>query len=122
MSNSSDHGQADTSQSELRNGSQGRISAVLGLDKLAWNSILPEYDPYKYNSFAINAGDQSYRLTLAIDERLDRLSKRKQLNGFPRVIAFQSAVDATVSVRAVIENFFERLPEFTVEAVRSVDR
>jgi len=35
---------------------------------LAWNSVVPEYDPFKYNSFAINAGDQAYRLTLITNE------------------------------------------------------
>jgi hypothetical protein len=33
-----------------------------GLPKLAWNSILPEYNPFNYSSFAINGGDQVYRL------------------------------------------------------------
>ena len=36
---------------------QARLGHLLGLDKLAWNAILPEYDPFKYGSFAVNAGD-----------------------------------------------------------------
>jgi len=36
---------------------QARLSAIPGLDKLAWNDIGPEYDPYKYTSFAVNAGE-----------------------------------------------------------------
>ncbi len=37
---------------------QAQIAKVPGLEKLAWNTLEPEYDPYKYTSFAVNAGDQ----------------------------------------------------------------
>ena len=30
-----------------------RLALLPGLEKFAWSSILPEFDPYKYNSFAI---------------------------------------------------------------------
>jgi hypothetical protein len=40
---------------------QARLGILLGLDKLAWNDLLPEYDPYKYGSFAVNAGDVAHR-------------------------------------------------------------
>ena len=42
---------------------QERLGHLLGLEKLAWNSILPEYDPYQYRSFALNAGKQTHFLT-----------------------------------------------------------
>lgn len=90
---------------------QGRLGRWLGLDKLAWNDISLEYDPFKYGSFAINAGDQAYRLTLEIDGRLDALSKAGGLGEFPPVLAFQSAVDATVSAPALVKRLFDRLPE-----------
>lgn len=89
---------------------QSRIGDLLGLDKLAWNSILPEYDPYKYVSFAINAGHQVYRLTNEISDDLVRLSGTGKLEHFPPVLAFQSVVDATVSTPALIEGLFGRLP------------
>lgn len=54
---------------------QARIGHLLGLEKLAWNSILPEYDPFKYGSFAVNAGDQVYRLTTEIQSRLETLNR-----------------------------------------------
>jgi alpha-beta hydrolase superfamily lysophospholipase len=90
---------------------QARLGHLLGLDKLAWNDILPEYDPFKYNSFAVNAGDQVYRLSKAIQSRLTSMKSSKALNRFPPVLAIQSAVDATVSVRALIEGLFGHLPE-----------
>jgi len=89
---------------------QGRIGHWLGLDKLAWNSISPEYDPYKYNSFAVNAGDQVYRLTVEIGRHLDRLAGSGKLEDFPPVLAFQSAVDSTVSTPALIAGLFSKLP------------
>ncbi len=95
---------------------QARLGHLLGLDKLAWNAILPEYDPYKYGSFAINAGDQSYRISLAIQDQLDRLTT-DQLQDLPPILAFQSIVDATVSVPAVVHGLFERLPKAGHELV-----
>jgi alpha-beta hydrolase superfamily lysophospholipase len=89
---------------------QARLGHLLGLNKLAWNSILPEYDPYKYQSFAVNAGDQVYRLTMEIQARLDAVKATGVLERFPPVLAFQSAVDATVSTRALVSGLFQRLP------------
>lgn len=89
---------------------QGRLGHWLGLEKLAWNSIEPEYDPYKYNSFAVNAGDQVYRLTREIGRHLGRLGGTGGLEDMPPILAFQSAVDATVSTPALIEGLFSKLP------------
>ena len=86
---------------------QARLGRLLGLDKLAWTSVLPEYDPYKYQSFAVNAGQQVYELTSKIQRRM----KRGSLEGFPPVLAFQSAVDATVSIDATILYLMDQLPE-----------
>ncbi|MCP5248026.1 MAG: alpha/beta fold hydrolase [Candidatus Accumulibacter sp.] len=89
---------------------QARLGHLLGLEKLAWNVILPEYDPYKYGSFAVNAGDLVYRLTTQIQSRLDALSGSGKLEGFPPLLAFSSVVDATVSAPALVSGLFERLP------------
>ncbi|MDE0835109.1 MAG: hypothetical protein OSA84_02010 [Akkermansiaceae bacterium] len=61
---------------------QGRIGHWLGLEKLAWNSISVEYDPFKYNSFAVNAGDQAYRITVEIEERMSEKAEAKALGHF----------------------------------------
>ncbi len=90
---------------------QERIGGLLGLDKLQWNSVLPEYNPFKYQSFAVNAGDQTYRLTAEIAAQLERLGKQGQLQRFPPVLAFQSAADATVSTPALITGLMDKLPE-----------
>ena len=96
---------------------QSRLGYVLGLDKLSWNSIMPEYDPFKYGSFAVNAGHQSYRLTREIRMRLDALRESERFEQFPAVLAFQSIADATVSTGALIRGLFERLPSGPNELV-----
>jgi alpha-beta hydrolase superfamily lysophospholipase len=89
---------------------QARLGHLLGLDKLAWNAILPEYDPYKYGSFAVNAGDQVYRLTEEIRSALSHADAAGKLERFPPVLAFQSVVDASVSTPALISGLFQHLP------------
>jgi len=108
---------------------QAKIGRLLGLHKLAWNSILPEYDPFKYGSFAINAGDQAYRITKHNQSRLKALEGSAKLKKFPPVLAFQSAVDATVSVNAVVEGLFNRLPAgghelvlFDINRLKEIER
>lgn len=88
---------------------QARLSVIPGLSKLAWNSIGPEYDPYKYNSFAVNAGDQMYRLTREIGSKLTALNAAGGTAAFPRTLALMSLVDATVSTRAVVTHLFDNL-------------
>jgi alpha-beta hydrolase superfamily lysophospholipase len=83
---------------------------LLGLDKLSWSSVLPEFDPFKYGSFAVNAGEQAYLMTQTVRTRLDRLAQDGRLAGVPPILAFQSAVDATVLANAVVTGLFERLP------------
>ena len=83
---------------------------VLNSDKLAWNSVLPEYDPFKYGSFSINAADQVYQLCKVVQTEFDDL-KEDQKSNFPSVLTFASIVDATVSVPDIIAGLYERLPE-----------
>lgn len=90
---------------------QERIGRVLGLEKLGWTDVLPEYDPFKYGSFAVNAGNLVYQLTGVNRSKIARLSDAGKLGAFPPVLAFQSAVDATVSAPALVRDLFSRLPE-----------
>jgi len=90
---------------------QSRVGYILGLPKLEWNAIVPEYDPFKYGSFAVNAGDQVYRLAKKVQKQFDYLEKHPSKKPFPTVLSFSSIVDSTVSVPAVIDNLFNRLPK-----------
>ena len=89
---------------------QARLGRLLGLEKLAWNSVLPEYDPYKFNSFAVNAGNVAYQITSEIQQKLTTLSDQGKLKDLPPILAFTSVVDATVSTPALISGLFARLP------------
>lgn len=89
---------------------QVRIGRLLGLPKLAWESIDMEYDPFKYNSFAMNAGDQAYRMTTAIQEQITEHTNSGLLSKLPPIMAFQSVVDATVRTQALIQGLLNRLP------------
>jgi alpha-beta hydrolase superfamily lysophospholipase len=86
------------------------VSKIPGLGKLGWETLQPEYDPYKYNSFPVNAGAQIWKLTQRIDDQLSDLRKHGGATGLPRILAFQSVADATVSTEAVIEALYGRLP------------
>jgi alpha-beta hydrolase superfamily lysophospholipase len=90
---------------------QERIGRLLDLNKLQWTSVLPEFNPYKYNSFAVGAGHQTRELTVQIRALLDRVRTAGSLERFPSVLAFQSAVDATVSTPALITGLMDRLPD-----------
>lgn len=79
----------------------------------AWLDILPEFNPYKFNSFPVNAARQSFLLSSEVQRRL----AAQDLRGFPPVLAFQSAADATVSSRAVVDGLFARLPRNGSELV-----
>jgi esterase/lipase len=88
---------------------QGRLSLLPGLEKAAWTSTEPEFDPFKYNSFTTNAGDQVFRLTRQVSGAIEAASVDGPIEGFPPTLAFMSAVDATVSVDAVIDHLMEHL-------------
>ena len=86
-----------------------RLAALPGLRKLAWLSIGPEFDAYKYYSFAINGGKQVYRITRRIQDQINKLDQGRGVKNFPPVLTLQSAADATTSPDAMITNFMERL-------------
>ena len=85
------------------------LATLPGLEKFAWTSILPEFDPFKYNSFTTNAGDQVHRLTRTVAGRVEAIAASGPIRNFPPTLVFLSTVDATVSVDAVIDNLLEHL-------------
>ena len=85
------------------------LARIPGLQKLAWLSIEPEYDPFKYNSFALNGGKLNYLLTQRIQGQIKKIDKGNGMEGFPHVLALQSVVDATTPPRALINTLLKRL-------------
>ncbi len=86
------------------------ISRLPLMSAYRWTDQSPEYNPFKYNAFTLNAGWQAHSLVKRVNRRLQREQKRTGLANFPPVLAFQSLVDSTVHTRAVKERLFDRLP------------
>lgn len=86
------------------------LSPLPGLETAAWLDVLPEYDPYKYNSFPVHAANQVYRLTKVLESSLLHAEKQGILDRMPTVTAFQSLVDSTVMAADVGTRLFKRLP------------
>jgi alpha-beta hydrolase superfamily lysophospholipase len=78
--------------------------------KAAWLGIVPEFNPFKYNSFPVNGARQSHRLTQALQAQIQRLSREGRLSGLAPVLTFQSVMDFTVSTRAIITALYMQLP------------
>ncbi len=89
---------------------QAKLGVLLGLEKLSWNSIQTEYDPFKYNSFAVNAGDVVYQLAERNQQMLT-LATEEQIMSLPSILTFQSLTDDTVSTEAVFTGLYHKLPE-----------
>lgn len=107
-----------------------RFAGVLGCPavfpafaRAAWIDVLPEYNPYKYNSFPVRAARESSLLARELQSRIARRAETGGLAALPPILAFQSTVDATVSTPAVVDALFGRLPSNGSELVLyDVDR
>jgi alpha-beta hydrolase superfamily lysophospholipase len=90
-------------------GTKNTVSNLPGLSGLAFLSVQQEFDPYKYNSFATNAGAVVHDLTQSVARRIaDRASSDTE-TVLPPVLVFKSTVDATVSTDAVIDRLLKHL-------------
>jgi alpha-beta hydrolase superfamily lysophospholipase len=80
------------------------------LDKAAWLGIVPEFNPFKYNSFPVNGARQSSLVARRLQAQIDRHATAGSLNALPPVLTFQSVVDFTVSTRAIVTALYAKLP------------
>ena len=78
--------------------------------KAAWLAILPEFNPFKYNSFPVNGARQSWQVTQALQQQIRRQERAGQLALLPPILTFQSVIDFTVSTRAIISSLYVHLP------------
>jgi alpha-beta hydrolase superfamily lysophospholipase len=85
--------------------------------KAAWIAIIPEFNPFKYNSFPINGARQSHQVTMALQADLRRHTEARRLDRLPPILTFQSVVDFTVSTPAVVNTLHRILPEGSSELV-----
>lgn len=85
--------------------------------KAAWLSVVPEFNPFKYNSFPINGARQSSLLTRSLQPWIARYASEGKLAELPPILTFQSVVDFTVSTRAIISALYVHLPDNGSELV-----
>ena len=85
--------------------------------RAAWLGVLPEFNPFKYNSFPVFAATQSYQLTRELQQQIVRLAGTPTFATLAPVLTFQSVVDHTVSTPAVIHSLYAYLPKNGSELV-----
>jgi hypothetical protein len=82
------------------------ISWMPWVNKFKWLEIGPEYDPFKYTSFAKNAGDQIYDLTKANQKLIEVIARNESIKEkLNPIYAFQSSVDATVKTDKLVDMY-----------------
>jgi alpha-beta hydrolase superfamily lysophospholipase len=87
-----------------------RVVTEFGIaPKSRWTNVDLEVDPYKYESFAKNAGAQVYYLTDTLAGRLRALERSGLSARMPPIMSFQSVVDDTVNSDAVVNRLYGAL-------------
>jgi alpha-beta hydrolase superfamily lysophospholipase len=94
-----------------------RLGAFPYFEKAKWTDVLPEFNPYKYNSFPANAGFQTWELTRRVQQQVKRLADAGRAGEIPKILTFSSLLDATVSTPATIEKLYGPLAENGSELV-----
>ncbi|KAF6660334.1 alpha/beta hydrolase [Enterobacteriaceae bacterium EKM102V] len=92
-------------------GMAGLPAVLPAFSKTAWLNIVPEFNPFKYNSFPIHAARQTWLLTQALQKEIQQHARNQRLSDFPPVLTFQSVMDSTVSTPSVIRSLYHYLPE-----------
>jgi len=85
--------------------------------KAAWLGIVPEFNPFKYNSFPVNGARQSSLLSRALQRQIGEAARAGRLASLAPVLTFQSVVDFTVSTRAIVDALYGQLPNNGSELV-----
>ncbi len=79
------------------------------LEKARWQEIVPEYDPYKFNSFPVNAARQVNHATRELQAALIREGNAGRLAQLPPVTTWQSVVDSTVGTGGAVDVLYPAL-------------
>ncbi|WP_237050172.1 alpha/beta hydrolase [Microvirga ossetica] len=78
--------------------------------RAAWLDVLPEFNPFKYNSFPVNGARQAYQVTQAAQDRINQAAVEGRIAALPPIHTYQSVADFTVSTRAIVTSLYARLP------------
>jgi alpha-beta hydrolase superfamily lysophospholipase len=82
------------------------ISKLSYSKKFSWLNIGLEYDPFKYISFAKNAGNQIYDLTKANQKLIEEIARNESIKEkLHPIYAFQSSADATVKTDKLVDMY-----------------
>ena len=79
------------------------------LEKVRWQSVAAEFDPYKFNSFPVNASRQVNRATRDLQRSLADAAAAGRLAQLPPVVTWQSVVDSTVGATGTVDTLYGRL-------------
>ena len=79
------------------------------LEKVRWQEVVAEYDPYKFNSFPVNASRQINRSTKALQAELAAAATDGRIAAMPPVVTWQSVVDSTVGSSPTVDLLYARL-------------
>ena len=97
--------------------SMARFAGVMGwpallprFAKASWLGIVPEFNPFKYNSFPVNGARQSSLTARALQQQIGEYAASGKLADLAPVQTFQSVVDFTVSTRAIVNSLYVNLP------------
>lgn len=80
-------------------------------EKSRWLDILPEYIPFKYDSFPAFAGQQTAAATAVLQATALEAAKSGRIKQMPPILAFVSLVDSTVQTWATVDKLYARLTE-----------
>jgi alpha-beta hydrolase superfamily lysophospholipase len=97
--------------------SLARFAGVMGwpavfpsFAKAAWLGVVPEFNPFKFNSFPVNAARQSSLVARELQRHIAQYASAGRLGELAPVLTFQSVVDFTVSTRAIVNALYANLP------------
>lgn len=92
-------------------GTKATIGRLPGFGGLEYTQVLPEFDPFRYNSFPTNGATQTHKLTQRVASQISRLQREERGSAMPPILVIKSTVDATISNDAVIDALLARLPD-----------
>lgn len=93
------------------------VGAIPYFERSRWMDVLPEYIPFKYDSYPAHAAIQTAELTAEIQTAAQHASVSGRIRELPPILAFVSLVDSTVETWATVDRLFAFLPENGSELV-----
>ena len=93
------------------------VGAIPYFEQSRWMELVPEYIPFKYDSFPAFAAQQTAELTSDVQNGVRQASDSGRIRLLPPILAFVSLVDSTVETTATLDRLFAFLPENGSELV-----